>query len=134
MPITTLPAPPPQPSTAINTLSYGMVTAKIQKNLTNQTEIIEMFGGPNTLTTDRDGTEVWMYDKTASVTSGNSQQSATQADALSWFLPEKQSAQVSQSQMQGASNVVHSVKSMTLIIKFNSNKTVKDYAVRQSSY
>ena len=42
----------------------------------------------------------------------------------------EQSAQIS----QGAGSVTRSVKTITFIIKFNPNKTVKDYSVRQASY
>ncbi len=125
-----------------------MVTGKVQKGVTMQTELLELFGGPSTLTTDRDGTEVWMYEKTASTTSGNYQQSAGQAarseaSSMAAFLGlpllgvggtrdrvSAESAQVS----QGASSVTRSVRTLTFIIKFNPDKTVKDYAVRQSSY
>lgn len=89
-----------------------------------------------------------MYEKTASTTSGNYQQSAAQsarseASSMAAFLglpllgvggsSERASAQSAQV-AQGASTVTRSVRTMTFIIKFNADKTVKDYAVRQSSY
>lgn len=143
-----LPPPKAEEPAPTSTLSYGMVTGKVQKGVTMQTELLELFGGPSTLTTDRDGTEVWMYEKTASTTSGNYQQSAGQAarseaSSMAAFLGlpllgvggtrdrvSAESAQVS----QGASSVTRSVRTLTFIIKFNPDKTVKDYAVRQSSY
>ena len=155
-----LPPPPAEPAAPPSALSYGMVTGKVQKNGTTQTEIIELFGGPSTLTTDKDGTEVWMYDKTTSTTSGNYAQSSAQnsaqaekssASALAAFLglpmfggiggvggsassSNSQSAQQSAQVGQGQSTVTRSVKTITFIIKFNQDKTVKDYAVRQSNY
>ncbi len=149
--------PPAQAVTAgdpPSALSYGMVTGRVKKGVTTQQELIELFGGPSTMTTDKEGDEVWMYDKTASTTSGNYAQSAAQADkssanAFAAFLgvampgipavlgggagassSKSESAQVS----QGASSVTHSVRTITFIIKFNPDKTVKDYAVRQASY
>lgn len=101
------------------------------------------------MTTDKDGTEIWMYDKTASTVSGNyahsgSQAEKSEASVMAAYLgipfvagiagatgtSKTQSAQVS----QGTSNVTRSVKNITFIIKFNADKTVKDYSVRQSSY
>lgn len=157
------PAPPPQayvrapelpqpPATAADhpsALSYGMVTGRVKKGVTTQQEIVELFGGPSTMTTDKDGTEVWMYDKTTSTVSGSYAQSGAQADKseasvmASFFgIPlvtgassanvaaQSQSAQSS----QGTSTVTRSIKTITFIIKFNEDKTVKDYAVRQANY
>lgn len=142
--------PPPaaagdQPST----LSYGMVTGRVKRDVTTQQEIIDLFGGPSTMTTDKDSTEVWMYDKTTSTVSGNYAQSGAQADkseasVMASFLgiplitgtssanaaAQSQSAQSS----QGASTITRSIKTITFIIKFNEDKTVKDYTVRQANY
>lgn len=130
-------------------LSYGMVTGRVKKGVTTQQELIELFGGPSTMTTDKDGTEVWMYDKTSSTVSDNyahsgSQASRSEASVMAGFFgiplvagfgsakgaANEQSAQV----RQGAGSITHSVKTITFIIKFNSDKTVKDYSVRQASY
>lgn len=144
-----LPAPPTPPADHPSTLSYGMVTGRVKKGVTTQQEIVELFGGPSTMTTDKDGTEVWMYDKTSSTVSGSYAQSGAQADkseasVMATFLgiplitgassanvaTQSQSAQSS----QGASTITRSVKTITFIIKFNEDKTVKDYAVRQANY
>lgn len=144
-----LPPPPVVAGDQPSTLSYGMVTGRVKKGVTTQQEIIDLFGGPSTMTTDKDGTEVWMYDKTTSTVSGNYAQSGAQADkseasVMASFLgiplvigtfstnatAQSQSAQSS----QGTSTITRSVKTITFIIKFNEDKTVKDYAVRQASY
>jgi len=144
--------PPAQESAPPSALSYGMVTGRVQKGATTQQEVIELFGGPSTMTTDRDGTEIWMYDRTTSTTSSTHAHSGAQAErssagALAAFLglpmfsgvgvaggaisaSQSQSAQVS----QGQASVTRSVRTLTFIIKWNADKTVKDYAVRQSSY
>lgn len=141
--------PPPSDSSRPDTLSYGMVTGKVKKNETTQQDLLELFGGPSTMTTDRDGTEVWMYDKTATTTSGNyasSQSSARQSEAavMAGFfgLPipgiigggAAASRTEDASASQGNSFVSRSVKTITFIVKFNEDKTVKDYSVRQASY
>lgn len=144
-----LPQPPAPPAEHPGALSYGMVTGRVKKGVTTQQDILELFGGPSTMTTDKDGTEVWMYDKTSSTVSGGYAQSGAQADkseasVMASFLgiplitgassantaAQSQSAQSS----QGTSTITRSVKTITFIIKFNEDKTVKDYAVRQSSY
>lgn len=144
-----LPATPAPASDKPSALSYGMVTGRVKKDVTSQQEVLELFGGPNTMTTDKDGTEIWMYDKTASTVSGTYAQSSAQAEksdasVMAAFLGlpllggvgavkstgQSQSATVG----QGANSVTRSVKNITFILKFNSDKTVKDYAVRQSSY
>ena len=38
-------------------LSYGTVTAQVQKGKTTQIDLLQAFGGPNISTTDRDGVE-----------------------------------------------------------------------------
>jgi len=144
-----LPTAPAASADHPSALSYGMVTGRVQKGVTTQNDIIELFGGPNTMTTDKDGTEVWMYDKTASTVSSSQVSSGAQADksearvmAEYFGIPfvagigganassQSQSAQVAQSQ----GTVTHSIRNITFIIKFNPDKTVKDYSVRQSSY
>lgn len=141
--------PPAAAGEQPSTLSYGMVTGRVKKGVTTQQELIDLFGGPSTMTTDKDGTEVWMYDKTASTVTGGYAQSGSQASrseasvmAVFFGIPlvagvgsttgsaTTQSAQAS----QGTSTVTRSVKTITFIIKFNADKTVKDYAVRQASY
>lgn len=143
--------PPPTASVGNppSALSYGMVTGCVNKGVTTQQDLIDLFGGPSTMTTDKDGTEVWMYDKTASTVSGNyahsgSQASRSEASVMAGFFgiplvagvggakgsANDQSAQIN----QDAGSVTRSVKTITFIIKFNPDKTVKDYAVRQASY
>lgn len=152
-----LPPPPAAAGDQPSTLSYGMVTGRVKRGVTTQQEIIDLFGGPSTMTTDKDGTEVWMYDKTVSTVTGSYTQSGSQASrsevsgeantmATFFGIPlvagvgsttdsahasaNAQSAQVG----QGTGTVTRSVKTITFIIKFNEDKAVKDYAVRQASY
>lgn len=147
------PALPPPPAVSSggspSALSYGMATGRVKKGVTTQDDLLQLFGGPSVMTTDKDGTEVWMYDKTTSTVSGSTSQSGSQAEhsdasVMAGFLgipflagvggakstENGQSAQVS----QGAENITRSVKTITFIIKFNADKTVMDYAVRQASY
>ena len=126
-----------------------MVTGTVKKNETTQFELIELFGGPSVMTTDRDGTEVWMYDRTTSVShdsygSSDKRASRTDAGAMAGFfglgIPtgaiggggtvHKEGSTTTSGQHSSS----HSIRTITFIVKFNEDKTVKDYAVRQASY
>lgn len=147
----TAPALPPSAPAVegADALSYGMVTGRVKKNETTQQDLIDLFGGPTTMTTDRDGTEVWMYDRTSTTTEANFASSTaddrrTSAALMASYFGISQpidsvaggvgvrsrDAGVSQSR----SSTSRSVRTITVVVKFNADKTVKDYTVRQSSY
>jgi hypothetical protein len=44
-------------------LTAGMVKKYVKVGVATQTEIISVFGAPNIITRDKDGNEVWTYDK-----------------------------------------------------------------------
>ncbi len=44
-------------------LTAGVVSASIEKGRTSQAEILEIFGAPNVITTNKKGQEVWFYQK-----------------------------------------------------------------------
>jgi|GEM_PF-1246238 len=144
---TPTPAAPAEVKTT--NLTYGATKGLVKKGVTTQSELLELFGGPDVMTTDKDGTEVWMYDKSTSTVSGSQASSSTQADksqasVMAGFLGipfiagvggGKASTQSQGTQeTQGTNTVTRSSKTITFIIKFNQDKTVKDYAVRQSKY
>jgi hypothetical protein len=144
-----LPAPAPTPGDSPSKLTYGMIKGRVEKGKTTQDEILELFGGPDTMTTDRDGTEVWMYDKTTSTVTGSQAVSSAQAEkseagtmAAFFGIPfvtgvggaKGNTASESARVAQASNTVTRSSKTITFIVKFNDNKTVKDYAVRQSKY
>ncbi|WP_432204412.1 hypothetical protein ACQ9ZF_04975 [Cetobacterium somerae] len=101
-------------------LSVGTIKKGIVENKTTQTEVIEMFGSPNLITTSSEGTEVWSYNKSSYDSAANSKNSGF------WLLLASSSS----------SSVVSSAAtaSLDLIIKFNKNQTVKEYKVISSKY
>ena len=121
-------------------LSYGTVTATVKKNVTTQSDLIDMFGGPNISTTDKDGSEKWVYERTSSMndTAGSAQDKnfnaffggggqvggATVGGGVSGGS--KSSANQQRS--------VNSVRTLTVVVTFNPDKTVKDYTVRASYF
>jgi hypothetical protein len=102
----------PQPSP----LSYGLVTSKVKKGITSQSELIRLFGGPNITTIDSDGTETWVYDKT-----DNESEILDSFFSLGYY---------------GARQKKYSntIKTITVIIKFNKDKTVKDFSARAAYF
>lgn len=145
------PTPPPIAIAGDKTsvLSYGTAAGLVKKGLTTQREIIDLFGGADVMTTDRDGTEVWMYDKktttvSTSGASSNSKKETSEASQMAAFLgipfvagvsgAKERAKTDSVGNTQNTGEVKSSSKTITFIIKFNENKTVRDFAVRQASY
>ncbi len=61
-------------------LTLGTVQSKIKKGM-NQTEVLEVLGSPNIVTKNKNGNEVWTYDKVGSSQSSTSGVSATYGQA-----------------------------------------------------
>lgn len=101
-------------------LSVGTIKKGIIEDKTTQTEILEMFGSPNLITTSSDNLEVWSYNKSSYDGAASSKNSGL------WVLLASSSS----------SSVVSttSTSSLDLIIKFNKNQTVKEYKVISSKY
>jgi hypothetical protein len=130
-------------------LTAGLVKSRVKKGVTTQLDLFELFGAPQQTTIDRDGTEVWMYDKTASTVSSTSKQMTaenrkSEAEVMAGFLgiplvggvgaAKAKGKEDTKVETEGTGIVTRSVKTITFIIKFNADKTVKDYSVRQASY
>ncbi|MGL5658168.1 MAG: hypothetical protein ACRDDK_03715 [Cetobacterium sp.] len=101
-------------------LSVGTIKKGIIEDKTTQTEVLELFGSPNLITTGSDGSEVWSYNKSSYDGAASSKNSGL------WVLLASSSS----------SSVVSttSTSSLDLIIKFNKNQTVKEYKVISSKY
>jgi len=127
-------APPAQ--SGGSALSYGSVTSRVIKGKTTQTDLIDMFGGPNISTVDSDGLETWVYERSVTQTDASNRSQSWQAAAnLGVFFGHGSAgAQASGGQSAAASSTTASFRSLTVIVKFNSDKTVKDYSVRASQF
>ena len=97
-------------------LTAGTVKARIEKGVTTQAEIMQLFGAPNLVTKNRANDEVWNYNRMAF-------QSVSGGEDWSLFLI-------------GGSRAVSSSTSRNfdLIITFDSNDVVKDYSVIQAQF
>lgn len=129
-----------EPAARQSALSYGSVTSRVEKNKTTQTDLVEAFGGPNISSVDTDGTEVWVYER--SVTQSDvSTQSKDYVGAVnlgvSFGYPHfgaSAGASGSAEKRSGQSSTSYSTRTLTVIVKFNTDKTVKDYSARASTF
>lgn len=115
-----------------NTLTHGMVQMNVKVGTTTQAEIIEAFGGPNITTVDGSGSEMWVYDRHATVSydkssgfsvgllGGGGGGGGLGVGGLGFGSKKSKSSQSS--------------RAMTLIIKFDANKVVSDFRSRSSSF
>lgn len=101
-------------------LTVGIIKKEIIKGKTTQSEIMELFGAPNIITTNSKGNEVWNYSK-------SSYQSGATNKSSGWSL-----ILVGGSKNSVLSN--SSTASLDLIIIFNSKEIVEDYKVISSSF
>ncbi len=126
----------PAAAAAPGGLSYGGVTSQVQKNRTTQFDLVQMFGGPNISTTDSEGNEVWVYERAVTETERQSRSEGWQAAAnLGLFFSAVQiggSGTTGRSSSSGSTST--SFRSLTVIVKFNPDKTVKEYSVRASQF
>lgn len=103
----------PRPNSS---LTHGQVQMSLVKGVTNQTQVLEIFGSPNVTSLDAQGHEVWTYQRHAS----SSRES---------------SAYASLGLIGGSvGGFEQSSRAMTLIIKFNSRKVVSDFNSLYSSF
>ena len=106
----------PTPLDEQKKLTHGAVQMHLEKGVTTQNDVLQNFGAPNITTVDADGNEVWTYQKNATLSR------STESGAV--FLIGG----------FGSSGFQRSSRTMTLIIKFNSDKVVKDFNSMTSSF
>jgi outer membrane protein assembly factor BamE (lipoprotein component of BamABCDE complex) len=103
----------PTVAKAQNSLKKGMSSA----------EVIEIMGSPNIISTNKEGNEVWVYDKIST-------QSASQSSGVGLgFIP----ALFIKGGNSSSSNV-SSQRTLTIIVKYDSNKKVKDISYHTSRF
>jgi outer membrane protein assembly factor BamE (lipoprotein component of BamABCDE complex) len=113
-------------------LSYGMVTSKVKKGITTQQEIVELFGGPNITTLTSEGEESYVYEYTSS-SSETKETSISAAKQFDIFFGLGLYGSKS-GEEEKRITVARSIKTLTVIIKFNQDKTVAEYSARASYF
>lgn len=98
-------------------MTVGKAEREIRVGMTNA-EVAEVLGSPNVVTTDDNRNEVWVYDKIST----NSAYSTSKSGILSLIL----------GRSSGASET--NQKTLTIIVKFNAQHKVRDFAYHMSSF
>ena len=114
-----------------NMLTQGMVQMTLRVGTTTQAEIIETFGAPNITTIDGNGSQMWVFDRHATVTTDSS-------GGFSIGLLAGGGSDVGVGGGLGfgkrKSKSTTSTRTMTLVIKFDSRGVVSDFKSRSSSF
>jgi hypothetical protein len=131
---------PSAPRTGGSALSYGTVTSRVEKGKTTQADLIEMFGGPNISTMDADGLETWVYERSSSDTDMDANANAKNLDAFfgvgvfAGGVGAGAGGAAGTRNSNSRSHASSSTRSLTVIVKFAKDKTVKDYTARSSQF
>jgi outer membrane protein assembly factor BamE (lipoprotein component of BamABCDE complex) len=123
-------------SAQAGSLSYGNITSRIEKGVTTQADLVELFGGPSISTIDSNGSETWVYERTASESDVSGEgQSTVEARRLDCFFGLGYLTTGDETRRgTGTLRHRHSIKTLTVVIKFNENKTVNHYSARASRF
>lgn len=97
-------------------LTVGKVQKEIRVGMSSA-DVIEILGSPNVVTTDEERREVWVYDKIASEIVYSTSNAGIK------FLTSGSSGAASTSQ-----------RTLTIVIKFDNEKKVRDFAYHSSSF
>jgi outer membrane protein assembly factor BamE (lipoprotein component of BamABCDE complex) len=100
-------------------LTVGRVQKEIRVGMTN-TQVVEVLGSPNMVTTDEERREVWVYDKIAT----ESAQSSNSGGINILILGVRGSS--------GASST--SQRTLTVVVKFDTQNRVRDFAYQTSRF
>jgi outer membrane protein assembly factor BamE (lipoprotein component of BamABCDE complex) len=106
---------PPQQTS--NKLTLGLVQSSVTKGA-NQVEITRVLGAPNIISKDKQGNETWVYDRISRERKSNSM-AGFGFGAIGTWLGAGGGSRASDTS---------SSKSLTVIITFDDNKNVLDYA------
>ncbi|MEI7752163.1 MAG: hypothetical protein WCJ71_08760 [Candidatus Omnitrophota bacterium] len=113
--------------------SYGLAKKSLEKGKTTQQQVLETFGAPNITTKGTgDVLEVWTYEKVSSeyVDSQLGIAGGYGLAAHPGSVPMAGGLAGSYSKQKGSS----SVRTVTLIIKFDANEIVTDYRIMETNF
>lgn len=110
-----------------NNSADRITVGKVQKEIRigmPSSQVIEALGSPNVVTTDEERREVWVYDKIATDVSYSNSESG----AGVWLLI----VGVGGSGRSGSQST--SQRTLTVVIKFDKDQKVRDFAYHSSSF
>jgi len=112
-------------------LTVGTVQTKISKGMSGGA-VAEALGSPNIVSTDEQGREVWIYDKISTMEVVSTSSGGLTLGAIGVGPAVGGGGFGGFSSGSGARS--RSQKTLTVIIKFDGNKRVRDYAYHYSSF
>jgi outer membrane protein assembly factor BamE (lipoprotein component of BamABCDE complex) len=107
--------PPPDEGAPSKNLTTGVVQREIRKGMSGA-EVAEALGSPNIVTTDEEGREVWVYERFAR---------DVQTKSSGYFV-------IFVYGESGKSS--GSTRTLTVVIKFDAQKKVRDFAYHASTF
>lgn len=116
-------------------ITVGKVQREIKVGMTNA-EVIEVLGSPNVVTTDNERREVWVYDKIATETVYSTSSGGVGALILGGASDNSAfgGGGGGAGYKSGAGAASSSQRTLTIIIKYDADHKVRDFAYRQSSF
>lgn len=110
---------PAPPAGQADNLTVGKVQGEIKVGM-DAASVAEILGSPNIVTTDEQRREVWIYDKVSSESVDTSNSFGGTIIILGGQTGQRQHSKVQ--------------KTLTIIIKFDENKKVRDFAYNYSQF
>ena len=130
----------PQSSAQKSNLTAGMVKKYVKVGKATQADLLTVFGAPNIITRDRDGNEVWTYDRqsiasVSEIAAWNAGGSVTAAGAgLAGSTPIGGVASGGGSAGKSSNTGQVSSATFTLMLTFGANDVVKDYRMMATQF
>lgn len=116
-------------------LTVGTVQREVRKGMSGA-EVAEVLGSPNIVTTDGEGREVWIYDKISTDVTYSRSSGGTIVGlligGLSGDVLAGGGAGGSYSKSAGAESTTQ--RTLTVVIKFDDNNKVRDFAYHSSRF
>lgn len=114
-----------------DSLTVGTVQREIRVGMSGA-EVAQALGSPNIVSTDEQRREVWIYDKISTETAYSTSRGGVSALILGGGSSVIGAAGPGYSQHSGASS--SSQRTLTVIVKFDENSQVRDFAYHTSRF
>jgi outer membrane protein assembly factor BamE (lipoprotein component of BamABCDE complex) len=116
-------------------LSVGKVQREIRVGMSSA-DVVEVLGSPNMVTTDEKRREVWVYDKVATEHVYSTSSGGVSALILGGYAGGSGGGGggVGPTYSSGSGAYSTTQRTLTIVIKFDENSKVRDFAYRQSSF
>lgn len=112
-------------------VTVGKVQREIRVGMSGA-EVAQVLGSPNIVSTDDQRREVWIYDKISTETAYSTSSGGVSALILGWGG--SVAGGLSPGYNQGAGASSKSQRTLTVIVKFDENKQVRDFAYHTSRF